>query len=284
MAPGDRVYVNPGRSCGSCRVCRGGEPINCPNYTFQGYFGFGPGAQKNYDAYPYGGFAEFLTAPQSAMVKLPDNVTFEQGARFGYMGTGYAALRKAEVGPGSRLLVDGISGTLGLGVALNGLALGANLILGTGRNQGLLDRVRALAPDRIRVKAIGAGSVTDWAREETGGEGVDAVIDALGPGAPASSMEDAFKSLRRGGTAVDIGGMSEILPLNVHWLMDNQIKLLGSNWFTAGEGQEMADLAEAGLLDLSVLEHKSFPLAQVNEAISGLEDRNGGFSNFVVIP
>jgi alcohol dehydrogenase len=284
VRPGDRVYVNPGRSCGSCRSCRAGAPIDCPNFTFQGYFGFGPESQKSYDAYPFGGFAQFLTAPQSALVKLPANVSFAQAARFGYLGTGYAALRKAAAGPGSRLLVDGISGTLGLGVALNGLALGASLILGTGRDRGLLDRVRALAPERIRVMAIGDGSVADWARKMTDGEGVDAVIDALGPGAPASSMLDAFMALRRGGTAIDIGGMAETLPLDVHWLMDNQIRLLGSNWFTAGQGQEMADLAQAGLLDLSVLEHKSFPLAQVNEAISGLEERNGGFSNFVVIP
>ena len=281
---GERVYLNPGRSCGSCRICRNGEPINCPNYTFQGYFGFGPEAQKNYDAYPYGGFSEYTTGPQSAVVKLPDNVSFEQGARFGYLGTAYAALRKAKVGPGTIMLVDGISGTLGLGAALHGLALGASRIFGTGRNQALLDRVKALAPDRIEVIAIGTRSVAEWATELTGGDGVDVVIDTLGPGAPASSMLDAFMALRRGGCAVDIGGMSETLPLNVHWLMDNQIQFLGSNWFTAGEGQEMADMAGAGILDLSVFEHKCFPLSVVNAAISGLEDRNGGFSNFVINP
>src|SRR3990172_12911198 len=100
IRPGDRVYVNPGRSCGSCRVCRSGAMTHCRNFTFQGYFGFGPESQKLYDAYPYGGFCEYLTAPQYALVKLPDNVTFEQAARFGYLGTAYAALRKAQVGPG----------------------------------------------------------------------------------------------------------------------------------------------------------------------------------------
>ena len=123
-----------------------------------------------------------------------------------------------------------------------------------------------------------------WAKELTGGWGVDSVIDALGPGAPASTMLDAFQALRRGGRAIDIGGMSETLPLNVHWLMDNQIQLIGSNWFSPQEGQEMVDLAEAGLLDLSIFEHHCYPLAQVNEAISGLPNRIGGFSNFVINP
>jgi hypothetical protein len=41
--------------------------------------------------------------------------------------------------------------------------------------------------------------------------------------------------------------------LAIHGLMDLQLRLIGSAWFTSGEGQEMADLIEAGLLDLSVL-------------------------------
>ena len=36
-----------------------------------------------------------MTAPQYALVKLPDNVTFEQAARFGYPGTSYGAMKKA---------------------------------------------------------------------------------------------------------------------------------------------------------------------------------------------
>jgi hypothetical protein len=83
-----------------------------------GYFAFGPGGQKLFDAYPYGGLSEYHTAPERNLVVLPDSVTFEQGARFGYLGTAFSALRKAGAGPGRTVLVDGISGTLGLGACL----------------------------------------------------------------------------------------------------------------------------------------------------------------------
>ena len=43
-------------------------------------------------------------------------------------------------------------------------------------------------------------------------------------------------------------------------------------------------MVRTGTLDLSYLQHRRFPLAQVNEAISGLKDREGGFSNYVVMP
>jgi alcohol dehydrogenase len=102
IAPGDRVYINPGRSCGSCPACRSGDAINCPAYTFQGYFGFGPASRGIYRLYPYGGFSEYATAPADGLVKLPDAVSFEAAARFGYLGTAYSGLRKAGSGRGAR--------------------------------------------------------------------------------------------------------------------------------------------------------------------------------------
>jgi alcohol dehydrogenase len=281
---GERVYVNPARGCGSCRACRCGEIVNCRGFTFQGYFGRGPLSQPIFDAYPYGGLAEYITAPQSALVKLPDTLGFEAAARLGYLGTAYAAIRKSGAGPGRSLLVNGIGGTLGLCVALVGLATGVTRILGTGRSQALLDRVKALAPQRIEVFAVGSRPVQDWVMEVTGQEGVDAMIDTLPPGAPAGAMLDAMRGLRRGGRAVDIGGVAETLPLSVHWLMGMNIQLIGNCWFNTGEGQELADMAGAGTLDLSPLQHRRIPLAEVNSALSSLQDANAGFNNFVVIP
>src|SRR3954454_18376773 len=52
VRPGDRVYINPARKCGSCRMCRSGQPLDCPQFSFQGYFGRSHEIMK---AYPYGG-------------------------------------------------------------------------------------------------------------------------------------------------------------------------------------------------------------------------------------
>jgi alcohol dehydrogenase len=288
VRPGNRVYVNPARSCGSCRMCRSGQVLDCPNFTFQGYFGR---SQDIMRAYPYGGFAQFITAPATALVKLPDNVSFEAAARLGYFGTAYAAMKKLDVGPGHSLLINGISGTLGLCAALLALAMGATKILGTGRNAALLERVKALAPARIDVFAMAdapsAGQpdpFVAWAKDKTDGYGVDGMIDCLPPGAPASAMIRALMTLRRGGRAVNVGAVMEVLPLNAFWLMTNRVGLQGSVWFTTGEGEEMAAMAGAGTLDLSVLKHKVSPLSKVNEAIAGMADRDGGFTNFVVDP
>jgi D-arabinose 1-dehydrogenase-like Zn-dependent alcohol dehydrogenase len=282
--PGDRVYVNPARYCGACRHCRAGNTTSCASYTFNGYFGFSQRSQRIYDDYPYGGLCEYMTAPQYSLVKLPANMKFEEAARLGYMGTAYRALRTANVGPGSTVLINGISGTLGLGGALLALALGARKVLGTGRNRELLQRVKNLAPGRIEVMSLDDTSLPHWAEDVTQGEGVDVVIDALGPGATHAPLLDALKTLHRGGKLVNIGAVAGAVPLDLHYMMDNDISVIGSVWFTAGQGQEMADLVEAGVVDMSIFEHRIYPLDKINEAIGGIENRSGGFSNFVICP
>lgn len=281
--PGDRVYVNPGRYCDSCRECRSNNRMHCQNFAFAGYFGLTPTSGMMLDRYPYGGLAEYMIAPQYSLVRLPENVSFETGARLGYLGTGFAALRKAGVGSTTTVLINGISGTLGLGVALFALAMGAPTVLGTGRNRELLEKVRALAPERIQVHSLSDGPVSDWVKSVTG-EGVDVHIDALGPGADHAVFNEGLKSLRRGGVAVNIGATAGLVPVDVHHMMDQQLRLIGSCWFSAGEGQAMADMAGSGAVDLSVFEHIVFPLERVNEAISGISARNGGFSNFIISP
>ncbi len=287
VRPGERVYVNPARACGSCRMCRSGQPYDCPNWTLQGYFGR---SQEIMHAYPYGGLAQFITAPATALVKLPDNLSFEAAARFGYLGTAYAALKKIGVGPGQALLINGISGQLGLNAAQIALAMGSTKILGTGRNQALLDRVKKLSPQRIDVFSVPnappgpSDPLVSWAKKATDEHGVDGMIDCLPPGAPASAMMRALFCLRRGGRAVNVGAVMETLPLNAFWMMTNRIGLQGSVWFTTGEGEDMASMAGVGTLDLSILEHRVSPLSKVNEVLAGMDDRNGGFTNFVIDP
>ncbi len=284
FAAGDRVYVNPGMGCGSCVPCLRGRENDCADYIFAGYFGFGPNAQRLFDAYPGGGLAEYLIAPQRNLVRLPANVSYEQAARFGYLGTSFMALKRSGAGPGSTLVIDGATGTLGLGAVLNALALDVGRILGTARNKDLLARVKALAPDRIETWSLDDGPAGAWIRERTGGVGADAALNCLGPASSAHTVIDTVYALRRGARFVNIGGTKGEIPLDLFRLMAAQIDILGSNWFATSAAQEMADLAGLGRLDLSVFQHRRFALAEVNAALASIRDGNGGFTNLVVIP
>ena len=230
IKPGDRVYVSPVRSCGSCPSCLKGERTQCQYMTFNGYFGF----QENSDPLRHvsaGGFCEYMSAPQYAIVKLPDSVSFREATRLGYWGTAYSALKKAGSLCGTSILINGISGTLGIGATLIALARGATRIFGTGRNSDLLTRVKALAPERIEVFSTDDGSIADWVRSRTGGIGCDLMLDTLGA--------VASHGVRRGGRIINIGGTAGKLPIDLKWLMDEQMTLIGSVWFTTAEGYEL---------------------------------------------
>jgi len=284
VRPGDRVYVNPGRDSGDSLAARRGERINDPAYTFQGYFGFGEGSQQVFEDYPEGGLCEFMMAPADGLVTLPDAVSFEEACRFGYLGTSYSALRKAQAGSGSSVLINGGTGTLGVGAVLNALAMGCTKVLVMARDKDLLERVRQLDPRRIVTLSHGEIPVEEWVKDNTGGVGADIFIDAVGPGAPHEITISGIDSLRRGGKMVDIGGMSEPLPLEMFKLMCSQISIIGSLWFSVAEGQDMARMVESGTLDLSVIDHHIYSLSEVNEALAAAESLKGGFNNVVVTP
>ncbi len=276
---GDRVYVNPALAAEQV------EPqLYARSFALRGYFGAGPLAEALLAEQPGGGFAEFTTAPAGQLVRLPDGVSFEQGARYGYLGTAYAALKRAGAGPARTVLVNGATGTLGVGAVLLALAMGATRIVASGRDRARLAQLAALDPARISAHALADGPIAVRARDVTGGRGVDAVIDCAGRGTPAATVLDGLQALAHGGTAVLAGAYVERMELDPMWFLVHETRVTGSLWFTVADGEEMGALARAGLLRLDRLHDEPYPLARVNDALARAAGRVGGFVNIVVIP
>jgi alcohol dehydrogenase len=284
IKPGDRVYVNPLRSCGACHSCVSGEQAKCEYFTFNGYFGFSQKSLEIYKRYDIGGFAQFTRAPQNAIVKIPDNMTFPQAARLGYLGTSYSALKKCGILAGKTLIINGATGTLGVGAIIFALAMGISKIYAVARGKPLLERVKALAPQRIETFSNTDGSVAEWVKSQTGGSGADLMLDCLGAVADVNAMKDAMMGIKRGGRIVNIGGTGSDMLFNTKWWMDNSITLVGSAWLTTAEGMEIAAMVRTGAVDLSVLESRTYPLDDINNAINGVASGNGGFTNYVLEP
>jgi alcohol dehydrogenase len=282
---GDRVYVDPFLACGECAYCRAGRPLLCADAALRGYFGFTARGARLLEDYPYGGLCEFLTASPQSLVKLPPEVTFEQGARFGYLGTSFAALRLGGAAAGSWVAINGITGTLGVGAVLLALAMGVTRILGWGRNRAVLARLKALAPQRIDTIALGERPIGDWLKQHTDGLGVDLLLDCSGRGAPAAPLAEAQAGVKRGGVTVNIGALAEPLPLNPTQFMTSAMGYRGSNWFITAQAAVMAEMAARGVLDLSPWIPRVYPLEGVNQALADIRDeRPGGFVNVVVAP
>jgi NADPH:quinone reductase-like Zn-dependent oxidoreductase len=147
----------------------------------------------------FGGQAELVTVPESQAWALPDRFSFEQGAAFPVnYGTAYAALIvMGSLREGNRVLIHAAGG--GVGISATQIA----------RNAGAEIFGTASASKHEAIRAQGVDHAIDYrsldfeveVRRLTGGEGVDLVIDALGP----TSFRKDYRLLRPGGRLVMYG-------------------------------------------------------------------------------
>lgn len=283
---GDRVYVNPMMTCGTCHHCRQGRADVCPSSCLRGYFTQSETGKKTLARYPVGGLSQYLLSPDEKVAVLPPSIPTDLAARFGYMGTSFGAFMKAGVGPGKTVLINGITGTLGVAGTVIALGLGALKILGVGRNPDRLAEVAALS-DRVETRSSEEeGDIVDWVLEQTDGLGVDALYDCLGVGGDADTTSKLIgKGVKRGGMAVlAAGGADGKIDGSYAEFMQREVSILGSFWFTDGEVDNMIALIAAGVIDVSKYETKAFGLGEVNKAMDFVADRPGGFTNVIVKP
>lgn len=286
LAVGQRVYVDPFMTCDTCSHCRRNRRDLCPSAYYRGYMSPTPGGGDLINQYPFGGLSEYVVAPDARVAVLPESVDLRTAARFGYIGTSFGALRKSGLGPGQTLLINGVTGTLGVAAVAIALGMGATRILGVGRNREVLERVRELAPNRVFTVSSEDGlDLVEWAREHTGGHGVDVMYDCLGVGGDAHGTSRLLRAARSGGRAVLVAGgvLGDVAQTYMDLLMFD-VHVMGSQWFTAGDADQMIAMIGAGVIDLSFLEHRTFALPEVNEAIELVGSRPGGFQNVVVMP
>jgi NADPH:quinone reductase-like Zn-dependent oxidoreductase len=150
----------------------------------------------------FGGQAELVTVPADQVLPLPDRLSFEQGSAIPVnYGTAYAALIiMGGLTDGDRVLIHAAAGGVGTAAVQIAGNRGAE-IFGTA-SSSKHDAIRALGVEH----AIDYRS-HDFAEEVmriTGGEGVDVIMDALGP----TSFRKDYRLLRQGGRLI-MYGLSE---------------------------------------------------------------------------
>ncbi len=150
----------------------------------------------------FGGQAELVSVDAAQVLPLPDRLSFEQGAAFPVnYGTAYAALiLMGGLREGDRVLIHAAGG--GVGISATQIA----------RNAGAEVFGTASPAKHEAIRAQGVSHAIDYRNQDfaaevmriTGGEGVDLVIDALGP----TSFRKDYRLLRSGGRLV-MYGLSE---------------------------------------------------------------------------
>jgi D-xylulose reductase len=147
--------------------------------------------------------------PANFTFKLPDNISFAEGAMVEPLAIGLHAANKARIKPGDVAVVIG-AGTIGTVTALSALAGGCSRIIISDVEQPKLDLVASLGP--ITPVNVKKESLVDVVKGMTDGWGADIVFEASGNAQAAAGV---FEPLAPGGRVVLIGMPGEPIRYDV---------------------------------------------------------------------
>ncbi len=232
----------------------------------------------------HGGLAEKCLVAEHQLIRMPDNVAFEEAASLPVAyGTAHRMLiTHKTVEPGEKVLVLGASGGVGTGCVLLAKMLGAEVI------------ACASSADKIkRLQELGADHVinyketdfSQWAIEKFGKPqrrshdgGVDVVVNFTG----GDTWLPSLKCVKRGGKILVCGATAGFDPKeDLRYIWSFELKIIGSNSFYDENLKALMELIE--LNKMKPVIDEVLPLEKAAQGLKLIENR-AVFGKVVICP
>jgi L-iditol 2-dehydrogenase len=200
---GQRVSIEPGVPCRSCPQCLTGRYNLCPDVRFF--------ATPPYD----GAFSQFVAMPAAFVYPVPDSISDDAAALLEPLAVGVWACRRAQMAPGSTVLVTG-AGPIGLIAAQTARAYGADAITVTDVN-----------PHRLRLaEKLGLGTI-DVSQTALADADVepDVLLECSGN---ARATWEAVSTVARAGRVVLVGMGGDTVQLPLSHVQDRELMITGA--------------------------------------------------------
>ncbi|GAA5813812.1 hypothetical protein MFLAVUS_007299 [Mucor flavus] len=278
LAIGDRVVIEPGKACLDCNRCNEGRYNLCPTMKFSSSLFQGPNQ---------GLLREFVCFPAYLCHKMPDNMTYEQGALIEPLAVAvHSVCRTRTVKKGSCVAIIG-AGPIGLLVAATAYAEGASKCILFDINESRLDFSKTYLPqiETITLPKKGCeSSILEWAQDHVQNtlkgriepETIDAVFECTGV---ETSVGLSMYLVRRGGVVMLIGlGTSQcLMPIDL--ISTREIDVLGNFRYSNVHQQAITMVSENKIPTHGLVSHK-FPL---NQTLSAFELLKKGGENVIKV-
>jgi threonine dehydrogenase-like Zn-dependent dehydrogenase len=235
---GCRVVGEINAGCGSCGLCRAGDPRHCPSRTVLGIVGRD------------GAFAEYLTLPTRNLLSVPDSVEDRAAVFTEPLAAACSILEQLQPAPGGCVVVVG-DGKLGQLIARVLAAGGCDLTL-AGKHESKLRLARAAG-----IRSLPADEIAgDFARS------CDVVVEASG--SPAG-LSFALGLVRPRGTLVLKSTFHGAVEVDTSRIVVDEIRIAGSR---CGRFAPALRLLEERRIDVEPLITAELPL---DEGVSAME-------------
>ncbi|GMO53656.1 MAG: NAD(P)-dependent alcohol dehydrogenase [Termitinemataceae bacterium] len=187
LKAGDKVALEPGKTCGHCYFCTHGQYNLCKDVVF-------------FATPPVDGvFAEYVAHPESLCFKLPDNMDTMEGALIEPLAVGFHAANQGEPHPGQKAIVFG-AGCIGLVSMMALKASGVSTVY-------VVDIMEKRLQKAVELGATGTinpknEDLVKRSLELTDGMGFDLAIETAGT---EITTRQAIAAVRKGANIVLVG-------------------------------------------------------------------------------
>lgn len=247
---GDRIAMEPGLPCKLCEHCKTGRYNLCPEMRF-------------FATPPINGtLSRFVVHDADFCFKLPDNLSFEDGALLEPLSVAIHSCRRGNVQMGHRVLILG-AGPIGVLNLLTAKAVGAGRVVITDLDDGRLALAKKLGADAtINVRGKSLTAVKEEIIEALGGQQPQVCIECTGA---QPSIETAITTTRSGGVIVLVGLGADRVEIPIIESATREVDIRGIFRYVNCYPTAI-ELLSSGKLDLSGLTRAHYKLEETLEA------------------
>jgi L-iditol 2-dehydrogenase len=228
----------------------------------------GPGGRDHFGFSISGAAAEYFTVRAEWLHKLPGHMTFTQGALVEPFSVAYAAVRAAGTDPSDRVAVLG-AGPIGLLAAMAAAGRNAAVTVIEPRADR---RAKALEAGVAATLDPAAGDLASQARDMTGGELFDVVIESAGhPEAMAQALTVAGEHGRIVYVGIDVG---RTVPAELGLIQARSLRIQGIVG-SAGFWPQAIRFLASGVIDPTPIVTAHYPLTMAAQALRGASPEAG---------
>lgn len=249
--PGEKVTIQPQVYCGSCYPCRHGAYHVCDNLKVMGF-------------QTTGAASELFAVDEAKLLRLPDSMSYEQGAMIEPLAVAVHAVERGGDVAGKRVLVLG-AGPIGNLTAQAAKALGAAVMI-TDLSENRLRIARECGVD-FPVNT-GREELADAIRRDFGPDKADLILECVGA---RPTIEQAIALARKGSDIIIVGVFGERPPVDLALVQDRELRLIGTLMYQTGHWQRAIELVERGAVRLEPLLTDSFPFGEYKRAYERIE-------------
>lgn len=230
---GDKVTIQPQVVCGECYPCTHGMYNDCEELKVMGFQTTGMAS-------------EYFVVDSKKALKLPDNISWEHGAMIEPLAVAVHAVRRIGDMTGKKILVLG-GGPIGNLVAQTVKSMGAESVLLSELSQYRLETAKKCGINTVNVKSE---DLLEAIVKNFGTDRADYIFECVGVNA---TMNQAIEYARKGSTIVVVGVFADLGAINMAYIQDHELSLVGSAMYRVEDYVKAIELVEKGKIELEAL-------------------------------